>query len=221
MSQTSEAPQVPQTSQMLEAPQVQEAPQVLEPQVTPTTPKRAQAEEIDLEKDAEASGKTIEPEKEPSPEVKRTNSYQCYIMSGKGDMPEQKVNKAVKELNYHNMLVVRAVGDKTINNIGSIRMVAEKWGLSYSIIQRAILGIKEHCQGERKYDKIAGHPQRRSRHKQDESQAQDESDQEAPPIKKSKTGKGKSSKKASRKKVPEKKIERESSSSDKLPKVPL
>ena len=53
-----------------------EAPQVPEPQVLPTTPKRAQTEEIDLEKDAEASEKTIKPEKEPSPEAERTDSYQ-------------------------------------------------------------------------------------------------------------------------------------------------
>ena len=122
-------------------------------------------------------------------------------MSGKGDTPEQKVNEAVKELNYHDMLVVIAVGDKTINNIGSIRMVAEKWGLSYSIIQRAISGIKEHRQGGRQYNKIARYLQRRSRCKQDEPQAQDKLDQEAPPIKKSKTGKGKSSRKTSGKKV--------------------
>ena len=47
-----------------------------EPQVLPMTPERAQTEEIDLAKDAEASGKTIEPEKEPSPEAERTDSYQ-------------------------------------------------------------------------------------------------------------------------------------------------
>ena len=47
-------------------------------------------------------------------------------MTGKGDTPEQKVNKVMKELNFHNMLVVIAVRDKTINNIG-------KWGLLYSI----------------------------------------------------------------------------------------
>ena len=210
-----------ETSQMSEAPQVQEAPRVLEPQVTSMTPKRAGAEEINLEKDAEASGKTTEPEKELSPEVERTNSYQHYVMPGKGDTPEQKVNEKVKELNYHNMLVVIVAGDKTINNIGSIRTVAEKWGLSYSIIQRAISGIKKHHQGGRQYDKIAEHPQRRSRHKQDESQAQDESNQEALPIKKSKTGRGKSSKKTSGKKVPEKKTKREGSSSDELPNVPL
>ena len=198
-----------------------EVPQVSEPQVTPMTPERAQAEEIDFEKDVEASGKTIELEKEPSPEAGRTDSYQCYVMSGKGDTPEQKVNKAVKELNYHNMLVVTAVGNKTINNIRSIHTVAEKWGLLYSIIQRAISGIKEHHQGGRQYDKITGCPQRRSRCKQDESQTQDVSDQEVSLIKKSKTGKGKSSKKTSRKKILEKEIERESSSSDELPNVPL
>ena len=68
-------------------------------------------------------------------------------MTGKGDTPEQKVNKAVKDLKYHNMLVVIAVGDKTINNIGSICAVAEKGGLSYSIVQRPISGVKEHRQG--------------------------------------------------------------------------
>ena len=161
-----------------------------------------------MERDAEAFGKTSKPVEEPSPETERTNSYQHYVMSGKGDTPEQKVNEAVKELNYHNMLVVIVVGDKTINNIGSIHTVAEKWGLSYSIIQRAILGIKEHHQGERQYDEITRLLQRRSRHKQDEPQAQDELDQEAPPIKKSKTGKGKNSRKTSGKKVQEKKTER-------------
>ena len=59
---------------------MQEVPQVPEPQVTPTTPERAEAEEINLEKDAEASGKTTEPEKEPSPEAGTTNSYQHYVM---------------------------------------------------------------------------------------------------------------------------------------------
>ena len=219
--QTSEAPRVPGTSQTSEAPQVQEAPRVPEPQVTPTTPKQAEAEEIDLERDAEASRKTTEPVKELSPETERTNSYQCYVMSGKGDTPEQKVNKAVKELNYHNMLVVVAVGDKTINNIGSIHTVAEKWGLLYSIIQRAISGIKEHCQGGRHYNKITGHLQRRSRCRQDESQAQDELDQEAPPIKKSETGKGKRFRKTSGRKAREKKTEKDSSSSDELPDVLL
>ena len=126
-------------------------------------------------------------------------------MTGKGNTPEQKVNEAVKELNYHNMLVVIAVGNKTINNIGSIHTVAEKWGLSYSIVQRAISGVKEHRQGGRQYNKITGCLQRRSRCKQDEPQAQDESDQEAPLIKKSKTGKGKRSRKTSGKKVQEKK----------------
>ena len=81
--------------------------------------------------------------KEPGPETEKTDSYQQYIMTGKGNTPEQ-VNEAVKDLNYHNMLVVIAVRDKTINNVGSIHAVAEKWGLSYSIVQRAISGIKEH-----------------------------------------------------------------------------
>ena len=70
-----------------------------EPQVTPSTSRRAEVEEIDLERGAEVSRKTPEPVKEPSPETERTDSYQHYVMTGKGDIPEQKVNKAVKELN--------------------------------------------------------------------------------------------------------------------------
>ena len=201
--------------------QERESTRTVEPQVTPSASRRAEIEEIDLERDAEASRKTPEPVKEPSPETEKTNSYQRYVMKGKGDTPEQKVNEAVKELNYHNMLVAIAVGDKTIDNIGSIHRVAEKWGLSYSIVQRAISGVKEHCQGGRQYIKITRCPQRRSRHKQDEPWAQDKSDQEAPPIKKSKTGKGKSSRKTSGKKVQEKKVEKDSTSSDELPNVPL
>ena len=149
--------------------QERETTRIAEPQVMPSTSRRAEVGEINLERDAETSGKTPEPVKEPSLETEKTNSYQCYIMARKGDTPKQKVNEAVKYLNYHNMLVVIAVRDKTINNIGSIRAVAEKWGLSYSIVQRAISGMKEHRQGGRQYDKITGHPQRRSRHKQDES----------------------------------------------------
>ena len=81
--------------------------------------------------------------------------------------------------------------------------------------------MKEHRQGGRQYDKITRCLQRGSRHKQDEPQAQDESDQEALPTKKSKTGKGKSSRKTSGKKVQEKKAEKDSSSSDELPDVPF
>ena len=201
--------------------QERESTRTVEPQVTPLTSRRAEVEEIDLERDAEASRKTPEPVKELSPETEKTDSYQHYVMTGKGDTPEHKVNDAVKELNYHNMLVVIAVRDKKINNIGSICAVAEKWGLLYSIVQRAISGMKEHRQGGRQYDKITRHPQRRSRHKQDESQAQDELDQEVPPIKKSKAGKAKSSRKTSGKKVQEKKTENDSSSSDELPNIPF
>ena len=81
--------------------------------------------------------------------------------------------------------------------------------------------MNEHHQGGRQYNKIARCPQRRSRHKQDEPRAQDESDQEAPPTKMSKTGKGNSSRKTSGKKVQGKKAEKDSSGSDKLPDVPF
>ena len=63
------------------------------------------------------------------------------------------------------MVVVIVVGDKVINNVGGIRAVTEKWGLSFSVVQRALSGIKEHRQGGRQCDKLAGRPQRRSRKK--------------------------------------------------------
>ena len=86
------------------------------------------------------------------------------------------------------MVVVIAVGDKTINNVGSICTVAEKWGLSFSVVQQALSGIKEHRQGGLQYDKLAGRPQRRSRKRdEDESKTRDESDEEIPSPKKSKS----------------------------------
>ena len=115
-----------------------------EPRVTPPVPVDVDAGEMDLEKDMETSKKTSESTEEQGPEAEKTDPYNCYVLSGKGDMPEQKVNEAVKDLNYHNMLVVIAVRDKRINNVGSICTVAKKWGLSYSIVQQAISGVKEH-----------------------------------------------------------------------------
>ena len=56
--------------------QEKESTKTVEPQVAPSTSRRAEVEEIDLERDAEASGKTPEPVKELSPETERTNSYQ-------------------------------------------------------------------------------------------------------------------------------------------------
>ena len=115
----------------------------IEPRVTPPVPVNVDAGEIDLERNAETSKKTSEPTKEQDPEAEKTDPYSHYILSGKGDTPEQKVNEAVKDLNYH-MLVMIVVRNKTINNMGSICMVAEKWGLSYSIVQQAKSGVKEH-----------------------------------------------------------------------------
>ena len=80
-------------------------------------------------------------------EPEKVKQYNRYVLSGKGETPEQKVNEVVKDINYHNMVVVIAVGDRTINNVGSILTVAEKWGLSFSVVQRALSAIKEHRQG--------------------------------------------------------------------------
>ena len=132
---------------ILEMPHVSELERVTatstEQRATPPVPVDVDAGEVDLEKDAETSKKTSEPTEEQIPEAEKTNPYNRYVLSGKGDMPEQKVNEAVKDLNYHNMLVMIVVGDKTINNVGCICTVAKKWGLSYNIVQQAISGVKE------------------------------------------------------------------------------
>ena len=67
--------------------QERESTRMVEPQITPLTSRRAEVEEIDLERDAEASRKTPEPVKESSPETEKTDSYQQYVMTGKGDTP--------------------------------------------------------------------------------------------------------------------------------------
>ena len=118
-----------------------------EPGVTPLVPVNVDAGEIDLERDAETSKKVSEPTKEQDPEAEKTDPYSRYVLSGKGDTLEKKVNEAVKDLNYHNMLIMIAVRDKTINNMGSICTVVKNWGLSYSIVQQAISGVKEHQKG--------------------------------------------------------------------------
>ena len=129
---------------------------ITETLATPKTPPVVELdtvpkEKINVEKDAQASRETREAgveteESETRPE--KTELYNRYELSGKGETSEQKVNKGIKDINYHNMVAVIVIGDKIINNIGGIRAVAEKWGLSFGVVQRALSGIKEHWQGE-------------------------------------------------------------------------
>ena len=177
--------------------------------------------EVDIEKDAETSKKAMRTG-EMGTKPEKVKQYNRYVLSEKGETPKQKVNEAVKDINYHNIVVVITVGDRTINNVGSICTVAEKWELSSSVVKRALSGIKEHRQGGQQYDKLAGRPQRRFRKRdEDESKMRDESDKEIPPPKKSRTGKGKQSEKTVEKEAQEKKPEDENDNDDKLPDLPL
>ena len=152
---------------------ITEAPNITRPEETtvvqfslrmsPVTETSVGTIEVDIEKDAEVPQQVTEMTEELGTEMEKADQYSRYVLSGKENTPEQKVNKAVKDLNYHNMVVVIAVGDKMINNVGSICEVAEKWGLSFSVVQRVLSGVKEHRQGGQQYDKLAGRPQRRSR----------------------------------------------------------
>ena len=103
--------------------------------------------EVDTEKDAGTSKKAMKTTGEMGAKPEKVKQYNRYVLSGKGETPKQKVNEVVKDINYHNMVVVIAVGDRTINNVGSICTVAEKWGLSFSVVQQAFSGIREHRQG--------------------------------------------------------------------------
>ena len=110
-------------------------------QTTPTTPE----EEIDIEKDAEISEKTKEAEakaKESGTKPVTTEQYNKYELTGSGEMPEQKVNNGIKDINFYNMVVVIAVGDKVINKVGGIQPVAEKWGLSFSMLQGVLSELR-------------------------------------------------------------------------------
>ena len=167
-------------------------------QTTPRTPliigpDALPEEEVDIEKDAEASEKSKDAEakaKKTGMGLVKTEHYNKYELTANGKMPEQKVNKGIKDINYHNMGMVIAVGDKVINKVGGIRPVTEKWGLSFSVLQRALSRMMEHRQGGGQYDKLVGRPQRRLRRKEkDKTLEKDESDEGVPPPKKSKTGK--------------------------------
>ena len=145
-----------------------------EVQVTPGMPPVVKIDtslekEIDIEKDAETSKRATKTTGETGTKPEKVEQYNRYVLSGKGETPKQKVNEAVKDINYHNVVVVITVGDRTINNVGSIHTVAEKWGLSFSVVQHVLSGIKEHRQGGQQYDKLAGRLLRRSR-KRDEDE---------------------------------------------------
>ena len=78
---------------------------------------------------------TIEKE-EDKPEVEVTDKYfRKYILTGKGKDPKAKINKACKEINYQNLVVLTAVRDYVINKAKNIKEIAKKWGLSFISIQ--------------------------------------------------------------------------------------
>ena len=74
-----------------------------------------------------------------------------YSLTGRGRDPEEKIQEACKEINYKNLTVILAVGDYVINQVRSIKDMAKKWGLSFSSVQHAMLGKREHSMGGRQY----------------------------------------------------------------------
>ena len=99
-----------------------------EAQATPRTPPVVELntvpkEEINIEGDAQASKKTREAKVEmegSGTKTEKTEQYNKYKLTGSRETPEHKVNEGIKDINYHNMVVVIAVGDKVINNVGGV-----------------------------------------------------------------------------------------------------
>ena len=99
---------------------------ITETLATPKTPSVVELdiipkEEINVEKDAQASRKTRETgveTEELGTGPKKSEQYNRYKLSSKGETPRQKVNEGIKDINYHNMVVVMAIGDKIINKYG-------------------------------------------------------------------------------------------------------
>ena len=51
------------------------------------------------------------------------------------------------------MVILIAVGDYIVNKAENIKEVAKKWGLSFSVVQRAMSRKREHSVGSRQYTK--------------------------------------------------------------------
>ena len=84
----------------------------------------------------EAIAKPTAQEKEDEPNEENANEYfKKYMLTGKGKDLEEKIQKACKETNYQNLVVLIAVGDYVVNQAKNIKEVTRKWGLSFSAVQ--------------------------------------------------------------------------------------
>ena len=93
-------------------------------------------------------------EKEDEPDEENVNkNFKKYLLTGKGKDPEKKIQEACKEINYRNLVILITVGDYVVNKAKNIKEVTKKWGLSFSMVQRAMSRKKEHSIGGRRYAK--------------------------------------------------------------------
>ena len=92
--------------------------------------------------------------KDDEPEEENISEYfRRYVLTGKGKSPEDKIQEACKEIKYRNLIILIAVGDYIINQAKNIKEVAQKWGLSFSAVQKAMSRKREHSVGGRQYAK--------------------------------------------------------------------
>ena len=85
-----------------EAPNVVEPERATEVQVSPRTSPVIAVDvnlvEVDTEKDAEALKRATVTTEELGTEPEKTDQYNRYVLSGKGETPKQKVNEVVKDI---------------------------------------------------------------------------------------------------------------------------
>ena len=92
--------------------------------------------------------------KDDEPKEESVNEYfRKYILTRKGQSPEDKIQETCKEINYRNLVVLIAVGDYVVNQARNIKEVAKKWGLSFSTVQRVMSRKQEHSISGRQYTK--------------------------------------------------------------------
>ena len=102
----------------------------------------------------EVIAKPTAQEKEDEPNEENINEYfKNYMLTSKGKDPEEKIQKACKEINYRNLVVLIVVGDYVVNQAMNIKEVARKWGLLFSAVLRAMSCKREHSIGGRQYAK--------------------------------------------------------------------
>ena len=137
-----EKTEVAKTTEMEPVPRTSQRPPAAEAE----RPAEVPPEEVIVELTAE--------EKEDEPDEENMNEYfKKYMLTGKGKDPEENIQKACKEINYRNLIILITVRVYVVNKAKNIKEVHRKWGLSFTAVQHTMSRKKEHSVGGRQYAK--------------------------------------------------------------------